>query len=169
VLPDRSNPDPRIEACKEENVDTRAMLDAMERVLEKSGIAVLATVDGEGRPHMRWMTPAVVRGRDGYLYAVTSPDFPKVLDATGNPAVEWLLQTKSLNEVMTIRGQVAVVDNAAAKAEVLEAIGGNLGVFWKLNPDESKLVVLETSISEIVHFVPTKGQRNVVTLEVQNG
>lgn len=145
------------------------MLDAMERVLEKSGIAVLATVDSDGRPHARWMTPAVVRGREGFLYAVTSPDFQKVVEAGAQPSVEWLLQTKSLDEVITIRGRMAIVDNAAAKAEVLEAIGGKLGVFWKLNQDESKLVVLETTISQIMHFRPVKGERSVVDIEALNG
>jgi general stress protein 26 len=135
------------------------MLDAMERVLEKAKVAVLATVDADGRPHVRWMTPATVRGREGSLYAVTSPDFHKSIEAAGNPAVEWLIQTKSLDEIVTVRGQMAVVDSAAAKAEVLEAIGGNLGVFWKMNPDESKLVVLETAIDEIVRTNPMTGER----------
>lgn len=136
------------------------MLDAMERVLEKSGIAILATVDSDGKPHVRWMTPAVVRGRDGCLYAVTSPDFHKATEADGNPAVEWLIQTKSLDEIVTVRGRMSVVDEAAAKAEVLEAIGGKLGVFWKMNPDESKLVVLETAIEEILLLKPTSGKRS---------
>ena len=140
-------------------MDTRAMLDAMERILEDSKVAILATVDANGRPHVRWMTPTTVRGRDGFLYAVTSPEFQN--DAAGNSAVEWQIQNRSLTEIITVRGDIRIVDNAAAKAEILEAIGGNLGVFWKLNPDESKLVVLETEIMEISHLRPTKGERAV--------
>ncbi len=140
------------------------MLNAMERVLEVSRIAILATVDADGRPHVRWMTPTVVRGRDGFLYAVTSPDFHKAAEAEENPAVEWLIQTKSLDEILTVRGQISVVDDAAAKAEVLEAIGGNLGVFWKMNPDESKLVVLETEIDEIVQLKPMTGHRTLTRI-----
>lgn len=145
-------------------MDRRAMLNAMERVLKVSRIAILATADANGRPHMRWMTPAVVRGRDGFLYAVTSPESHKAAEAEGNSAVEWLIQTKSLDEIITVRGQISVVDNAAAKAEVLEAIGGNLGVFWKMNPDESKLVMLETAIDEIEQLKPMKGQRTVTRI-----
>ncbi|MCK4514637.1 MAG: pyridoxamine 5'-phosphate oxidase family protein [Spirochaetaceae bacterium] len=145
------------------------MLNAMERVLEVSRIAILATVDADGRPRVRWMTPAVVRGRDGFLYAVTSPDFHKVAEAEGNPAVEWLIQTKSLDEILTVRGWMSVVDDAAAKAEVLEAIGGNLGVFWKMNPDESKLVVLETEIDEIVQLKPMTGERTVARIGGSDG
>lgn len=150
-------------------MDSRAMLDAMERVLESSGIAILATTDTAGQPHMRWMTPALVRGRDGFLYAVTSPDFQKTLEALANPAVEWMLQTKSLDEIFTIRGHMRVVDTPSAKAEVQEAIGGNLGVFWKINSDEEKLVVLETEIEEIVLFKPVRGERTTVKYGGGNG
>ncbi|MEE8441430.1 MAG: pyridoxamine 5'-phosphate oxidase family protein [Spirochaetia bacterium] len=150
-------------------MDTRAMLNAMERVLEASGSAILATVDADGRPHVRWMTPTVVRGRDGFLYAVTSPDFHKTAEAEGNPAVEWLIQTESLDEVLTVRGQMSVVDNVAMKGKVLEAIGGNLDVFWKLNPDESKLVMLETVIDEIVRLKPATGERTVIRIGGSDG
>lgn len=150
-------------------MDTRAMLNAMERVLEVSRIAILATVDADGRPHVRWMTPTVVRGRRGCLYAVTSPDFQKAVEADGNPAVEWLIQTKSLDEILTVRGQMSVVDDAAAKSEVLEAIGGDLAVFWKMNPDESNLVVLETAIDEIVQLKPMTGVRTVTSIGGNDG
>jgi len=50
----------------------------LDEVIDAAQVAVLATVDPEGRPAMRWMTPATVRGRPGYLYAVTSPQFRKV-------------------------------------------------------------------------------------------
>jgi pyridoxamine 5'-phosphate oxidase len=150
-------------------MDSRAMLNVLERVLEGSRIAILATVDDEGRPHARWMTPALVRGREGFLYAVTSPEFSKAAQAAANPSVEWLVQTKGLDQILTVRGAMSVVDNAAAKAEVLEAIGGNLGTFWKMNPDQSKLVVLETRIDEIVHLKPTTGEKTAVRLEALNG
>ena len=150
-------------------MNTRAMLDAMERVLDISRIAILATADAAGRPHVRWMTPTVVRGRDGYLYAVTSPDFHKAAEAEGNPAVEWLVQTKSLDEILTVRGNMTVVDDPTAKAEVLEAIGGNLGVFWKMNPDETNLVVLETVIDEIVRLKPMTGERIATKIGGRDG
>lgn len=150
-------------------MDTRAMLDVMERILERSRTAILATVDADGRPHLRWMTPAIVRGRDGFLYAVTSPEFRKAAEASGNPAVEWLIQTRSLDEILTVRGQMLVIDNAACKAEVLEAIGGNLGTFWKMNPDESKLVVLETTIEEMIYLKPATGARAAVQMGGADG
>ncbi len=150
-------------------MDSRSMLDALERVLERSRVAVLATVDPEGRPHMRWMTPGVVRGRDRFLYAVTSPDFRKAQELRGNGAVEWMVQSKSLDEIVTIRGTMRILDNPSVKAEVLEAIGGHLATFWKINPDESKMVVLETAMDEIWYSKPTTGERHTITLEGSDG
>jgi pyridoxamine 5'-phosphate oxidase len=145
------------------------MLDTLERVLEESKIAVLATVDPDGRPHMRWMTPAVVRGREGFLYAVTSPEFEKTQQIDGNPQVEWMLQSRSLDEIVSVRGPMGVIDNPSAKAEVLEAIGGHLSTFWKMNPDESKMVVLETSVEYIRYVKPMTGERHEVQLGGGNG
>jgi len=145
------------------------MLDTLERVLEDSKIAVLATVDPQGRPHMRWMTPGLVRGREGFLYAVTSPEFRKTQEVDGNPSVEWMLQTKSLDEIVTLKGAMSIIDNPSVKAEVIEAIGGHLSTFWKMNPDESRMVVLETAIDEIRVVKPTTGARHEIKLGGGNG
>jgi general stress protein 26 len=150
-------------------MDSRSMLDALERVLEASKIAVLATVDPDGAPHMRWMTPAVVRGREGFLYAVTSPEFEKTGQIDGNPRVQWMLQSKSLDEIVTTRGTMGIIDNPSVKAEVLEAIGGHLSTFWKMNPDESKMVVLETILEDIKYVKPVTGERHEIKLGGGNG
>jgi hypothetical protein len=42
------------------------------------------------------------------------------------------------------------------KAEVMEGIGRRLNVFWRVNKDPSKLVVLETVIEEAEYFEPMK-------------
>ena len=154
---------------QEEEMDSRSMLDTLERVLESSKIAVLATVDKNGSPHMRWMTPGIVRGREGFLYAVTSPEFRKTEEVDGNPQVEWMIQSKSLDEIMTAKGSMAIIDNPSVKAEVLEAIGGHLSTFWKMNPDQAKMVVLETSISELRYLKPLTGERHEINLGEANG
>lgn len=150
-------------------MDSRSILDTLERVLESSKIAVLATVDADGRPHMRWMTPAIVRGREGFLYAVTSPDFHKAQQVDGNPRVEWMLQSKSLDEIVTASGTMGVIDNPSVKAEVLEAIGGHLSTFWKMNPDESRMVVLETDLASVKYVKPMTGETHEINVGGGNG
>ncbi len=141
------------------------MLAVMERIIETAKTAVLGTVEGpENHPRLRWMTPTTIRGRNGFLYALTSPDYAWVQNLAENPRVEWMLQTKALDEIMYLRGGLSVIDNPALKADVQEAIGGRLTVFWKNIPDESNLVVLESAIEEIMYFKPLQGERIVVRL-----
>ncbi|MFP4383459.1 MAG: pyridoxamine 5'-phosphate oxidase family protein [Spirochaetia bacterium] len=142
-----------------------AMYSNLERINETSKVAVLTTVDKKGEPRMRWMTPALLKGRRGAVYAVTSPGFAKAREAEENEKVQWMFQSKSLDEVMNLDGIIRVIDNPSIKSEVLEAIGGNLRVFWKINESESELVVLETVIHAMTYFKPMTGERTHVVLE----
>lgn len=146
-------------------MDVNAMLDVMERLIEKSSVAVLANVDQQGQPRMRWMTPALIRGRKGYLYALTAPDFSKTAELSEQPAVEWMLQGPALREILRIRGKVELIDNPALKADVLEALGRRLGTFWKSNPDASNMIVLETIIEEFVYYQPMQDQKHQVKVD----
>lgn len=138
------------------------MMRLIERVLDDAKTAILATVDAEGYPHMRWMTPTVVRGRPGAIFAVTSADFPKVAQLRENPDVEWMIQTRSLSEVVNVRGRINVVDNPSLKSEVLEAVGRRLTVFWRACDAETDCVVLETIIESASHFEPMRNERQTV-------
>lgn len=150
-------------------MDPRSMMDTLERVLDRSKIAVLATVESDGKPHMRWMTPGLVRGRDRCLYAVTSGRHRREYETGENAAVEWMIQSRSLDEILTVTGLMRVIDNPSVKAEVLEAIGRHLASFWKQNPDEADMVVLETVIDEIRYTRPATGERKAIRMEAVNG
>ena len=49
------------------------------------------------------------------------------------------------------------------KAQVMEAIGRKLTVFWKVNKQSTDFVILETIIDEACWFTPMKGEREVVS------
>jgi pyridoxamine 5'-phosphate oxidase len=143
-------------------MNIREMMVKIEEILADAKAGVLATVDADGRPHARWMTPLVLSQWPQSLFAVTSPHFPKVLQLDANSQVEWLLQTRSLDQVVNIRGEMAVLDNPSVKAQVMEAIGRRLTVFWKVNSANTDFVILETVIDEACWFAPMKGVREVV-------
>ena len=144
-------------------MDARELMGRVERILASARTAALATVDEAGRPHVRWMTPTVLKGRPGALYAVTSPHLAKVVQLAGNSQVEWMIQTAALNEVVHLRGRINVVDNPSLKAEIAEAIGGRLTAFWKVSAEHTDFVVLETAVEEGVYFLPMKGSREIVS------
>ncbi len=137
----------------------------LDTIMEDAKAAILATVDEEGRPHMRWMTPTLLSDRPGAVYAVTSPDFEKIAHLKGNPKATWMFQTRLLSRIAKVTGPVNVIDNSAMKAEVLEGIGRRLNVFWRVNTDPSKLVVLETVIEEAEYSEPMKNIYERITFK----
>jgi general stress protein 26 len=145
-------------------MEMSSLLNVMERVLDSSHAAVFTTVDGDGRPHSRWMVPAVIRGQAGSLYAVTSPHFAKIEQIATHDRVSWLIQSKALDEILEVTGKAIIIDNPALKSDVLEALGPNLSTFWHINPDESDLTVIETAIESITYLQPKKGERATATV-----
>jgi general stress protein 26 len=138
------------------------ILNVLEMILNEAHTAVLGTVGEQGRPHLRWMTPAIIRGRSGAVYAVTSPRFAKVSHLAAHPEVEWLFQTPILDTVVTVRGRINLVENPSLLSEVLEALGPFMRSFWKLRGEDRDLVVLETIIEEAVYYKPMKGLKEIV-------
>ncbi len=134
----------------------------IEQLLEDSKTGILATVDKKGNPRMRWMTPTILKGRPNVLFAVTSPDFVKVVQLGIHPEVEWMIQTRSLNEVVNLRGKINILDNPAIKSEVMEHLAKRLTVFWRVNIEKTDFIVLETIIEEVTYFQPMKGHKETV-------
>jgi general stress protein 26 len=140
-------------------MDLKEMFSKLDRLLGDSRTGILTTVDKRGYPRSRWMTPALVPGREGNIYGVTSPTFEKALEIIHHPEVSWLFQSKALDEILTASGKITLINNPALKSEVLEALGRNLAVFWRVNPNEKDLVVLETQVEEMTYFKPMKNVR----------
>lgn len=143
-------------------MNIQEMMNKIEFVLEDAKAGVLATVDADGRPHARWMTPVVLAQWPHAVFAVTAPQFPKVLQLDANNQVEWLLQTRALDQIINIRGTINVLDNPSLKAQVMEAIGKKLTVFWKVNKAQTDFVILETVIDEAGWSAPMKGLQEIV-------
>ncbi|TFG62367.1 MAG: pyridoxamine 5'-phosphate oxidase family protein [Spirochaetales bacterium] len=135
----------------------------LDRILDQTKTAVLGTTDVKGRPHMRWMTPIFLRERSGAVFAVTSREFTKTGELEKDNRCQWLFQTRALDTIISLNGIINLVDNSALKAEVLEAIGQRLTVFWRINADPANLIVLETIIEEASFFRPMKGLREFVS------
>lgn len=150
-------------------MDQKSMLNTLDRLLEEAKVAILANMAGDGFPGIRWMSPSLVRGREGYLYAITSPEFAKIQALENKPKVMWMVQTKSLDEIISIKGTMEVISNPSLQAIVQEAIGGKLGSFWKLNKDMSKVVILETRIESMEYFKPTQALKESVNFTVEAG
>ena len=134
----------------------KEILSALQSLLAESKVGVLTNVDEGGYPHSRWMTPVLLPRLPGRIFAVTGAGFKKVRHIKENPKVEWTFQSRTLDRIITLKGRAFVVDEPELKVEVLEAIGPNLQVFWRVNPRAGDLVVVETSVEKAELFLPLK-------------
>ncbi len=132
------------------------------KILDDAKTGLLATVDIEGKPHMRWLTPAVLRGRMGALYNVTAPNSVKLEQLRANPYVQWMIQSRALDRIITVNGKINIVENPSIRNEVLEAVGDRLRVFWKIHESEWEICVLETIIEKATYYLPMKNRKETV-------
>lgn len=135
------------------------LLNKIRAVLDESPQGILATVTAEGYPAMRYMTPAMVKGNDVCLYAVTAATFPKVQDLSTHPLVSWMLTSPKTREIFSFRGKIHLVEDPRFKSELLEEIGRGLETFWRLNDDPSDLVCLETRLVSAEYFNPKTAEK----------
>ena len=150
-------------------MNPRELMERVSAILDAHGTGLLATTDADGVPHVRWLTPAVLRGRPGAVYALTVPAFAKVAQVRARPRVEWMFQVPTLQEIITLCGKMTVVDNPSLRSEVLEAVSPRLHSFWKLAKDARDLAVLETVIEEAIHYLPMEGRKSVVRFTMVEG
>ncbi len=142
------------------------LLHLLGEIIDDAKTAVLSTVDSAGAPHVRWVSPALLKGRPESIFMVTSRHFTKVNQVETNPRVEWMFQTRALTKVVNVRGSIATLSNAAIRSEVLEVLAPGLRTFWTITQNnDPDLVVLETRVQEAVVFLPIDGSRETVRFE----
>lgn len=140
-------------------------LTEVQKILDDSRIAVLATIEPDGYPHMRWMVPAFVKERESAIYAITSKNLPKKMDLENNPKVEWMFQTKNMDRIVNIQGKINIVENPSLESEVMEALEKDLRTFWKLEISPHDMVVLETVMEKAIIYYPIKGEKLQIVLK----
>ncbi|MDX9826932.1 MAG: pyridoxamine 5'-phosphate oxidase family protein [Spirochaetia bacterium] len=145
----------------------KSSFEKLQDLVEEVRIGIFITVDEKTSPHPRWMSPAFLPRLKGALYAVTSADNEKVRHLEANPRVSWIFQSKSLDRIATLNGLARVVKDPSLSAEVLEAIGPRLQVFWKYTGDPKKLLVVETLLEDFSWFSPLKEGK--VAEEISHG
>jgi len=100
------------------------------------------------------MTAAALPGEKDSVYCVSMAGSRKSADIAFSDRVEWSFQSVDLSTVVTLKGKAAVIEAPDLKARVLEALGRDLETFWRVNPDPSRLVVIETLIESAALYSP---------------
>lgn len=141
------------------------LLSEIDRILEDSKTALLATVDSQGRPSLRWMTPRRIKVRPAYLYCASEVATRKVEEIRSNPVVAWTIQRPTLSEVITVSGRAAVLEEPIILQEFLEAVGKDLFMVWRLHPaqERPRLVVIETVLETATRLDSLTGKTQTFT------
>jgi general stress protein 26 len=136
------------------------LLVEVDRILEESKTALLATVDGGAQPCLRWMTPRRLKTLPTHLCAVCEVGSPKVEQIRLHPEVAWLVQRPSLDVVITLRGRAVVVEDPAMLQEFLDVAAKDLFVIWRLHAPgtNNPFAVIETLIESASRFDSMSGK-----------
>jgi len=139
------------------------MMNEIQSIIDDAKVGVLATVDSSNLPHLRWVTPGLLKDHPRSIFIITSPAFAKAIHAKDNPKVEWMLQTRALDKVVNATGIISILDNPSLKSEVLEVVGARLRTFWHVSQDKHTMIVMETVLENATHFLPAKGKKETVS------
>lgn len=115
---------------------------------------VLATVDENGAPRLRWMETVSLK-EFPHLYALTSPASRKVAHIRNNPRVSWMFTTESASMVVNLSGTATIVTDKAEICRVWRLIEDKSHAYF-LNIDTAAegVAVIDTQIEDIDCIVP---------------
>ena len=146
--------DPLKPPAKEAAKHAEYVVDLAKKLADGKRPGVLATVDEEGMPHLRWMATLSLREWP-LLYTITSPASRKIQHIGNNPNVSWMFSNEEMNIIVNIRGRARIATDF-----------GKMQHVWKLLKDKSKayflsiatdgpgFAVIETEIEDIDAIVP---------------
>lgn len=96
---------------------------AAQELVRAGGAFVLATVDEEGGPQMRWMGGAFLE-EPLTIYMVTGAESRKMRQIGASPKSQLMFQSKDYARVATLSGNCEVVEEAEIKRRVWDGIPG---------------------------------------------
>ena len=100
-----------------------AILKKAMTIIKETRAGVLATIDEDGSPNMRWMATHSVMGSLKNLYTITSPASNKSNEVGKEPRVTWLFTRVNFTEVLKVRGKAYIDDDPQLKSQVWDRVG----------------------------------------------
>ena len=113
----------------------------------------LATVDHDGRPHIRWMATLSLC-EFPHLYSLTSPKSRKVEHIRANPKVSWMFTTEGSTMVVNMWGTATIVTDKTAVNRIWEMVEDKSNAFFLTLDATDGVTVIDTLIEDIECVVP---------------
>ena len=128
------------------------------RILLESPFAVLTTVDEEGRPHARWMSPIFASGSIKVFHSLAAPRSRKVAHLEKNPNVSWLFTGPAFDEVVALHGTALAESDPLLRAEIWEAMPEKQRAFILKNDDNLDFAIIVTEVRSVEYSRPRRGE-----------
>jgi general stress protein 26 len=120
---------------------------------------ILATVDGDGRPAIRWMA-TLSFDEFPVFHTLTRPDSRKVAQITKHPDVNWMFFNHNRSLILNLVGTARVLSDVATLKRIWEKIvDKSLPYFLDQYAKGPGFVVLESTIKAIECASPKSALR----------
>lgn len=130
------------------------VVDLAKKMADGKRPGVLATVDENGMPHMRWMATLSLH-EFPLLYTITSPDSRKIQHIGAHPAVSWMFSNDEMTIILNLRGKARVVSDLGKMQQVWKLLEDkSRAYFLSLSTEGAGFAVIETEIEDIDCVVP---------------
>lgn len=139
---------------------TEIQLPELLRTLIDDAKTALLITSNPDYPDARWMTPVVLDSNPLRVYSVTGRDFIKTAQIYDNEKTTWMFQSRLLDKIIKIKGKTKILNDEDLLQKALSGLAERLDIFWKINKDETKLVLLETVIEKADVFFPLKAEHH---------
>jgi general stress protein 26 len=130
------------------------VIDLAKKLADGKRPGVLATVDEQGMPHLRWMATLSLNDWP-LLYTITSPASKKVRHINHNPNVSWMFSNEEMNVIVNIRGKARIASDPGKMQRVWKMLEDkSKAYFLSIAADGPGFAVIETEIEDIDCIVP---------------
>jgi len=154
MKPSKSSSDPLKMPSAEAAKHAAYVVDLAKKLAGGERPGILATVDEQGMPHMRWMATLSLHDWP-LLYTISSPTSRKVRHIERNPRVSWMFSNDELNIIINIRGRARIVDDATKTQQVWKLLEDkSKAYFLSIAADGEGFAVIETEIEDIDCILP---------------
>jgi general stress protein 26 len=130
------------------------VIELAKRLADGRRPGILATVDEQGMPHLRWMATLSLQDFP-VLYTITSPRSRKIQHIENNPNVSWMFSNEEMNTIVNIRGKARIASDFGKMQHVWKMLEDkSKAYFLSLSTDGPGFAVIETEIEDIDCSVP---------------
>jgi general stress protein 26 len=130
------------------------VVDLAKRMADGKRPGVLATVDENGRPHLRWMATLSLQ-EFPMLYTITSPNSRKIEHINRNPEVSWMFTNEEMNAIININGKALITTDSAKMNRIWKLLEDkSKAYFLSIHTDGPGFAVIETEIEDIECVIP---------------